>query len=92
MTYGEIEQTPQRLPEYQIPTTPKRDLVLEQLNYKINQKKKEDKARKQSTVMRLLGSCTPGSNLSKRKASSVVRKDDSLVRNKEESLEGLLKL
>ena len=74
MTYGEIESTPQRLREYQIPKTPSRDLVLEQLNKKILSGSKE---RKESAVMKLLASSPMmGSEMGKRRESSFVRKEE----------------
>ena len=46
MTWGQVESTPQRIQQYSIPETPKRDLVLEEMNVKICKDKKIKKDRK----------------------------------------------
>lgn len=84
MTYGEIEDAPERLREYRMPQTPQRDQLLEKLNKKMMNKKQEEQSRKESTVMRLLGNCTPtafkNSSILKSKGSSSIRKVPSTVR------------
>lgn len=71
MTWGQVESTPQRIQEYSIPETPKRDQLLEEMNAKIYKEKKIKKDRKDELKMKILSSVRP--NMSSYRKASVQR-------------------
>jgi hypothetical protein len=78
MTWGEIESTPLRIagPEFRIPDTPQREVILSNLNSKIT-KDKLQPSKKSEYVMKILGSLTPSLNsrlLSKNRFNSSIRR------------------
>jgi hypothetical protein len=72
MTWGEIESTPMRIagPEFKIPDTPQREILLNSLNHKIKKEKLQTN-KKSEHVMKILGSLTPSWSTSRRVASSI---------------------
>jgi hypothetical protein len=85
MTWGEIESTPMRIagPEFKMPETPQREIILNNLNSKMN-KDKLQPSKKSELVMKLLGSLTPSFNsrlVSKNRLYSSVRRNDSVNRS-----------
>ena len=85
MTWGEIESTPMRIagPEFRIPDTPQREIILSSLNSKIS-KDKMQPPKKSEMVMKILGSFTPSLNsrlISKNRFNSSLRREDSVNRS-----------
>lgn len=73
MTWGQVESTPQRIQQYSIPETPRRDLVLEEMNVKICKAKKIKKDRKDELKSKILSSVRP--NMSSYRKASMQRID-----------------
>ena len=83
MTWGQVENTPVRLsgPEYQMPATPAREEVLNQLHRTLIDKKTSEKRKSQATA-KILGSITPG-KFSYRGSSQRSRPNESTKRKTE---------
>jgi hypothetical protein len=70
-------------PEFRIPETPQREIILSNLNSKIK-KEKLQPAKKSEMVMKLLGSLTPSYNsrlISKNRFDSSIRRENSVNRS-----------
>ena len=95
MTWGEIESTPMRLsgPKFQIPDTPQREQLLNEMNSKIKSQKNNTK--KSEHALKILGSLTPSCNSSRQRMISSIRRIDSVKREKKtekSDLSGLLNI